>query len=198
MPRILKVIGSILAAIILGAIGSGVWEKLLSPAISRLSEFIASTISGISTSYETSIYQRAARDTTDLYSLKIAFLIVLFAGLTLVIFLTTRALSRSLPHARLRSRLRFFLGVQGLSGGLALVVLAFISMSKVDAASRIKEASLRSLEILRPSLGETAYYELRSDYYSIESKRDFLSFKAKALAVASKVSRKVPLQQHED
>jgi len=121
------------------------------------------------------------------------FLIFLIAGLTLVIYSVMRALSLPSLNERLRQRLRLFMDLQGLSGGLTLVVIAFISMAKVDTASRIKEASLRSLEILRPTLGESRYLELRSDYYSIESKQDFQSFKVKALAAAEKASRKVPL-----
>jgi hypothetical protein len=198
LNRVLKVIGSIFFTIVVGAIGSGVWEKLLSPAISRLSGATVSAIASISTSYEDSIYQRAARDTTDLYPLKITFLILLIVGLTLAISFTNGALSRSSLHERLQSRVRLLFGVQGLSGGLALVVVAFIFMAKIDAASRVREASLRSLEILRPALGEAKYFEMKSDYYSIETKRDFQAFKSKALAVAVKTSRKVPLQQIEN
>lgn len=198
MARILKVVGSIFGAIILGAIGSGVWEKLMSPAISIFSDAIVGAISTVSTSYEDSIYQRAARDTTDLYSIKIAFLIFLVIGFALFISLGIRALSRLSVYERLRHRVEFVLSIQGLSFGLALVVLGMISMAKIDAAARVKEASLRSLEILRPVLGESNYFELRSDYYSIESKRDFDSFKSKVLAAASDTSRKVPLRQLEN
>jgi hypothetical protein len=197
LSRILKVLGSIFAAIVLGAIGSGVWEKLLSPAISRLSDATAALISSMSSNYEDSIYQRAARDTTDLYSIKIAFLIILAIGLTLVISIALRVLARASIHQRIQRMLNLLLGAQGLMGGLALVVLAFISMAKVDTASRIKESSLRSLEILRPQMGDSEYFQMRSQYYSIEDKRDFEAFKTLVLEKARKASRKVPIQHLE-
>lgn len=194
MLRFLKVLGSILAAVILGAIGSGVWEKMLSPALSRLLDGTSALIASLSSSYEDSIYQRAARDTTDLYSIKIACLIILSIGIALVISIALRALARTTMQERTQTRIKFMLGAQGLSGGLALVVVAFISMAKVDTASRIKESSLRSLEILRPALGEANYVQMRSQYYSIENKGDFDAFRRQLLEAANKSSKKVPLQ----
>jgi hypothetical protein len=195
LQRLLKILGSIAAAIVLGAIGSGVWEKLLSPALSRLSDATATLISGISSTYEESIYQRAARDTTDLYPMKIAMLILFLLGIVLIVTIAYRTLSRATLQERTQRRLNFMFSIHGLSMGLALVVLAFISMARLDTASRIKEGSLRSLEILRPKIGETVYFELRSDYYSIESKADFDAFKNVVFGHASRSAKKIPLAQ---
>jgi uncharacterized membrane protein YjgN (DUF898 family) len=193
LQRFLKVIGSIVAAIILGAIGSGVWERVLSPALSKLSDATASVVSGISSGYEEAIYQRAARDTTDLYPMKIAMLILVLVGVALVVTIALRALAQSNVQERTQRRIHRFFGIQGLSLGLSLVLMAFISMARLDAASQIKESSLRSLEILRPYTGENTYLQLRSEYYSIESKKDFEAFKAKILEQATKAPRKVSL-----
>ena len=194
MHRFLKVIGGISAAIILGAIGSGVWEKALSPALSWLSATTASGIASVSTTYADSIYQRAARDATDLYPMRLSLVAMVLLGLALVTGIFFRTLSRfTVVDEHVRRRLNRAFNVQGLVMGLALILAAFVSMVRLDAASKIKESSLRSLEILRPYVGEPAYFRLRSDYYSIESKNDFAAFKATVLQQASRAARPVPL-----
>lgn len=198
MLRFLKILGSIAAAIILGAIGSGVWEKVLSPMLSNLSEWTVTFVGGINSGYENSIYQRAARDTTDLYTMKIAMLILVLVGTALVIAIALRTLARSQVQERTQRRVHSFISFQGLSLGLALSLVAFVSLARLGVASQVKESSLRSLEILRPYTGEQMYLQLRSDYYSIESKKDFEAFKMRVLEHASKVSRKVPIAKLTD
>lgn len=137
MERVLKILGGLAAAIVLGAIGSGVWEKILSPALSWLSSATAELIGTFSGSYENSIFRLAARDTTDLYLVKIAFLLIFFIGFALIISILLQLLAKSRVPEGNQRRLKFLLG----ANGLALVVMAFMSMSKVDAAQKIKENS---------------------------------------------------------
>ena len=60
MNNFFKLIIGGIATIILGAIGSGVWEKLLSPLLSSIGGSISSFLSSVSTSYSDSLYSRAA------------------------------------------------------------------------------------------------------------------------------------------
>ena len=193
MGRLLKIVGSLAAAIILGAIGSGVWEKILSPAISWLSSATAEFISTFSSSYENSIFQRAARDMTDLYPVKIVFLILFIIGFSLVTSMLLQLLAKYSFQERTQRRLKFLLGANGLFLGIAIVVMSFISIAKVDAAQKIKEKSFRSLEILRPYIGEQEYLVLRSTYYSIDNKSDFDVFRSLVRTHAGKINKKVPL-----
>ena len=193
LGRLLKIVGSLAAAIILGAIGSGVWEKILSPAISWLSSATAEFISTFSSSYENSIFQRAARDMTDLYPVKIVFLILFIIGFSLVTSMLLQLLAKYSFQERTQRRLKFLLGANGLFLGIAIVVMSFISIAKVDAAQKIKEKSFRSLEILRPYIGEQEYLVLRSTYYSIDNKSDFDVFRSLVRTHAGKINKKVPL-----
>ena len=195
MKRLLQVLGGIAGAIILGAIGSGVWEKLLSPALSWISITTATLLSTISGAYEESIYLRAARDATDLYPMRVSLMIAILVGLALVIGIAVRALSTFQLELDFQKRLGRLMSIQGLTLGLALVLMSVISMTRLDAASRIKEASLRSIEILRPYSGETVYIQLRSTYYSIETKKDFEAFKARILDEATKAKKSIPLEK---
>lgn len=58
--KILKIIGGVLLTILIGAIGSGVWEKLLSPFLLYLSGSVTEFLSSISQSYENGIYSNAS------------------------------------------------------------------------------------------------------------------------------------------
>jgi hypothetical protein len=195
LKRLLQVLSGIFGAVILGAIGSGVWEKILSPALSWLSTSTAAFLSSVSGAYEESIYLQATRDATDLYPMRLAMVIFVMVGLALLIGIGLRTLSGSRFELHTQKRIKKFMTIQGLSVGLSFVLIAFVSMVRIDAAARIKEASLRSIEILRPYVGEEGYAQLRSTYYSVETKHDFEQFKVRALDEAAKAKKKVPLEK---
>ena len=129
--RLLQVLGGIAGAIILGAIGSGVWERLLSPALSWLSTSTAALLSSMSSAYEESIYVRAARDATDLYPMRLGMLILVLVGLALLVGIGLRAFSGTQLELRTQKRLSRFMTIQGLSMGLALYLIAFVSQQKL-------------------------------------------------------------------
>ncbi|QOY53140.1 hypothetical protein [Candidatus Sulfurimonas baltica] len=60
MNSYLKIIAGMLATIILGAIGSGFWERILSPGFDKLQYFVVNKISFFYTGYLDSIYEDAS------------------------------------------------------------------------------------------------------------------------------------------
>lgn len=91
--------GAILAGTILvGAIGSGVWETLLSPILTSLSRGFLSFLSSISSAYADVLHSRIATDTTDTYSQApfaavAALMLILPLFLVNLIFILLRFLS---------------------------------------------------------------------------------------------------------
>lgn len=195
MQKLLRILGSIFAAIVLGAIGSGLWEKVLSPLLSKASSVTVALISQISSTYEDSVYQRAAKDVSDLYAVKIAFLIFMFAGFVLVALVGSRFLANANISDRLRARLHLLIGLNALTVGLTLLFVSLFSVAKIDTSAQVKERSLRSIEILRPSVGEVEYVRLRARYYSMNSKADFLSFRDATVAHARNAGVTIPLTE---
>lgn len=59
-----RIFFGIVATIFLGAIGSGVWEKFLSPVSSSTTTFIASLFSSLSDSYANSLYENVGKGST--------------------------------------------------------------------------------------------------------------------------------------
>lgn len=197
MRKLITLAGSVVAAVFLGALGSGLWEKLLAPFLSWSASETVALVSRVSTDYENSIYQTAARDTTDLYSKKIAFLILLIFGLVLVVQATARIVARRSPNTFLHGFVDGFVDGNGLVIGLTLLTITFFSMAKIDAAARIKERSLRSMEILRPDVGESEYFRLRAHYYSINGRPDFQRFSQESLLHSRRLGVKIPLAEAE-
>jgi len=194
LQKFLRWLWSVTGALVIGILGSALWEKAVSPAFSSASAFTVSFFSGVSQSYQDSIYQRAARDVPDLYAIKIAFLILFIAGVVLLAPQCSRWLDEFTINDRLKVRLRRFLRMNAVSTGIALLAMSFLAFSKVNAAAEIKESSLRSMEIARAKISDAEYVRLRSMFYSINTKADFLAFKAALIKEAQKANiSKLPI-----
>jgi hypothetical protein len=178
LHKFLHWLRNIIGALVIGVLGSALWEKVVSPGFTTASAATVSFFSGISDSYQDSIYQRAARDVPNLYAMKIAFLILFMAGAVLLVPHCSRWLEELNLGDAIKARLRGVLRMNAVSIGIALLAMSFFSISKVTAAADIKGDSLRSMEMARSKIGETEYIRLRSLFYSINNKADFLAFKA--------------------
>ena len=60
IKNVIKIILAAIATILLGALGSGVWEKILSPFLSYIGNVITTTASSLSSTYSDSIYRAAS------------------------------------------------------------------------------------------------------------------------------------------
>ncbi len=184
----IKIILGALATIVLGAIGSGFWEKILSPLLSYLSNLITSTLSSLSSSYSNSIYSRAA----DLYSpnasdsLSIIILFLVFSGLFL------SALSSKRENAFIRilhdSAIGPYKGWVGIINSGAMLIIVIFFMSRQATIEQIQSYSVKQMEIVRPYIGEEKYLRLRSDYFRMRSKVDFNHFLEQLYASAKSAS----------
>jgi|LGVD01.1.fsa_nt_gb hypothetical protein len=110
----IKILLGALATILLGAIGSGVWERLLSPALKETSNFITSTISSISKTYSDSIYSRASSITTYDQSENILLILLFVVFFALFIY----AINSKKDNPRIARLHRAMVGpFQGWAGG---------------------------------------------------------------------------------
>ena len=174
--RIAKLIGGIIITILLGAIGSGLWERILSPAIDTIYRGTVSFIASIYACYLDSIYKEASRDLPDIYQKKIAFLILTILACYLIFVSFKYGNWHSSFLNRLVTVTKRQLHFHGMLFGGLIFVLSYFAMAKADYAQEIKSYSFHSMEILRPYIGESEYFYLKSRYYQISSSSDFQKF----------------------
>ncbi len=123
-----------------------------------------------------SIYQSAARDLPGLYQMKIAFIIVFLFGVFLI-YALVKDFKWYLNDGTIASKF-IKLGIYIL--GLSLIILSYANIGRTDLAQKIKSYSYHSMEILRPHIGDK-YLHLRSEYYQINTKEDFMMFNEKIM-----------------
>lgn len=189
-----KIVSGVFAAIILGAIGSGIWEKILSPVLSVCSEAIINLISSISISYKNSIYSNAANGFHEKHSLTLLiwflFAIVgLYCGMFLRMLIKKDKKVEKSTFDAFMSKSFFYI--------FAFLTLIVISMAafmgiKENYTNKITTWSLRSIEILSFNISNETYCELKSSFYKIENAKDFYDFYEKLQTISGKYNVKIP------
>jgi hypothetical protein len=182
----IKIIGGLIGAIFIGAIGSGLWERFLSPAVDSSYRFIVSLFSNLYSGYLDSIYVEASKNLPDIYQKKIAFLILtIFSGY--LVFVSLKYGGWQSPFfKRIGVRLNRVLPFNGLLMGFSIFIISYFALAKFDYVQEIKSYSQHSLEILRPYIGENEYLMLKSEYYQIGSSKDFFIFNDNIIEQANK------------
>lgn len=176
-PKTIRnILGGIAATVILGAVGSGVWERLLSPALDWMFRASVDLVSTVSLRYKNGIYEAAAKGFHEDYSLRI----FLIASLVLSLFLLTYAMRK---HDDMNQRfIQPLLARKGLAQWLAVVasfafaLFVFYSVARHQATNHITTYSIQSMDILRPYIGEQKYILFRSNFLQIKSADQFERF----------------------
>lgn len=186
--NIIKALLGIIATIILGAIGSGVWEKVLSPLLAYLSGLVSSTLSSLSSTYSNSIYSRAATLYSPDNSGTLAFVIFFIVFFGWLMFALSSKKENIFVATLHNSVLLSFRGWYGIILSGSFLIVVFFMLTRQGAVHEIQIYSVKQMEILRPYIGEEKYLLLRSDYSRMKNKEDFESFLAKLNASAKSAS----------
>jgi len=67
-------------------------------------------------------------------------------------------------------------GWLGAAYALFLLVIVVIGSAKQIEVNRIQRESLTQLEIIRPTVGEQRYVQLRAQYFSMKTEKDYIAF----------------------
>ena len=175
LRTILKIIGGLLLTVLLGAIGSGVWERILSPLLQYTSSEVTSALSFVSASYSNSLYSSAAAypgtvrggDTPTLL-----FIVLILAWL----FWSLRDKSENFLVRSFGRALKMYKGWFGAAYALVALIVMIIGSAKQVEVSRIQRDSLTKLEIIRPIVGEQRYLQLRAQYFGMKTEKDYIAF----------------------
>ena len=189
----LKVIVTVLVAVILGAIGSGLWERLFSPLFDATVNLVIGGLASISTSFKDSIYEEAAQGFNERHSVLVLTLAIAgFAGL-LSGAVSMAYFSRKKDAIHQIERVSRVIGPgRGLGhpllvGGVALSLLVFFAITNITAlvSNNITTYSLNSIEILGAKISNETRLNLRSEFFSIKDAEDFYAFHEKLQQLSS-------------
>lgn len=196
-----KVVLGVVGTIVLGAVGSGVWETLFSPMASWLGRAFLSLVTLGLESARDSIYESVAEGHHEVPSLFVyAFLAALMAvfplGLTGPVLIRDR-LRQNLKEktadelAILSRRLRRWLAIlTAISVLLGSAFLGrFVMHSYVNKAVTHFEQSMR---IVAPHIDISEERLLRSEFASIKSKTDFTAVMEKVRTIAQNHKKPLP------
>jgi hypothetical protein len=179
-----RVIQGAAVTILLGAIGSGVWQFGLAPVFDRLLNVVANVLGDLLRVYRERLYSElgAGGQHTfgrEVYTFLMSLLVSLqVIGILALILIRGRMIGRPamdkvyrfVPNYLLRSNgaFRVFISV-GVLSTLALSLQVFERTYRVQTVTWIE----RSIEIIHPSLSEPAFLHIRSEYRSVSNAGDF-------------------------
>ncbi|MBU6391666.1 MAG: hypothetical protein KGQ83_05460, partial [Planctomycetes bacterium] len=176
--KLLKIIGGIAAAILLGAIGSGVWERILSPGLNGFYRISVNVISSISLNYKDAIYKSAAKGFHETYSFRvfgiIGLLLVLAALFLVLVYINFWNTNRTSHFFAAFSNQ--WLRWQATVVCLAFALAVMYGLQRHYAINKTVTYAIRSTDILRPKIGEQKYFELLAEFYQIRTAKQFYSF----------------------
>lgn len=183
----LKVIGGLAAAILIGAIGSGVWEALLKPLLQYGAEVVVGLFAWVSTAFKDSIYREAAEGFHEKHSLTlITFIYGVIAGaITSILFIWPlrgwiKKKIRAKPEAleaipEVTTRKLFITAVLVLS----ILALGIFVTARESYVNRIATWSLTSIERLNSSVSPLEYAAFKATYFRVNDANDFYAFHAR-------------------
>lgn len=188
-----KLLLGALGTILLGALGSGFWERILSPALNYLSSTLITTFSAISSSYSDAIYSSAAQLLPYYSTEHLGFLITLLV-ISWLFFVAIRSKKDNLIIGVLHRAIQISCG--GWVGVVlfgAMFISTLFSLARLSAVDYIRSYSHQNMEIVRPYIGERKYIQLRSKYSQIRTRGDFDKFLADLYEAAQ--SENIVIQQ---
>lgn len=177
LNNVTKLILGTIGTIVLGAIGSGLWERVLSPFLSFASTSITSALSSISKTYSDSIYSAASNLYTPNSTEGLGVIILFLVSCGLFAIAISSKKENIFVGIFHRSLMFQFQGWFGIVQSGALIVVMLFLMSKQATVEKIQSYSYKQMEVLRPYVGEQKYMQLRSAYFKMHSKEDFDRFR---------------------
>lgn len=192
MERTIKTIAVTFGTIILGAIGSGVWEKLVGPLFDGLTELIIDALDFLIGSYKDSIYREAAFGYREYAANGIYELIIgAMPALYLILLLNHPKMAKRTAVTGLAKSLRAALRSAGgfyVLSVITLFVFSYIvvSVTRLNYTNAVVTFAEGSIDILAPYISEDERRQLLSDFRRVTCKEDYYKYYAKLVELYKK------------
>lgn len=177
----------IIGGIFLGALGSGLWEKILSPTLLWLFEKASYLLNSISSNYMDSIYNEASNGFHEYYSFHeyLGFWeIVIFFYIYLLYILTksnTKTLSKIVASINIIRLRKIFISLS-----IFVIMLSVFNISRTIYINNIITKTLSNIEIVSAVIEDKEYKMLKSKFHSMMNENDYLQLQKKITEIAEK------------
>lgn len=208
--RVVRVVGAILGTLILGALGSGLWELLVRDVIVGLGNITLSLISSVWGGYVDLLHRDIGKLRSDLLvaPIFIVFMLVLIAGPLFYVLLFLRRNSRLIKDAsedgddhQPMTREQFLERMKAIRRTIfrqmfpMTIVIAFLYSVLFWQIAYTRNAGVwaeRSIEILLPHVSTQEHDKLRSDLRAVEGAQQFYSLEGRLRELAKTASITLP------
>lgn len=190
----LKIFFGILSAIILGAIGSGVWEQILGPILNFLVSIIIKILGKLSINLQDRIYNKASSGFHEIPSLIMLLLLTMF-----FLLLSQRYLYNNPNYKKIKieniilnfldSKYGFYLKSFLIIAGASFLAFGGIIISSANDVTTFSEKSIR---IVAPYIEEKEKLMLVSEFSQIKTTNDFNQFKIHLEKIAKNNNLELP------
>jgi len=191
--KLLPWIVGVLGAILLSALGSGVWSGILSPLLRWFIDITIRFLSSISVTFKNDIYVEAAKgfhENTSLTLCTVVFIVLIVAYCWIINhFIPTGTTRKSFSTIQVKKSTFVYVHIFAL----VAIFLTYITFNKVSYANRLTTQSLNSVDIIAPFIEQKEYLSLKSDFLRIKNAEDYEAFHRKMVELSAKHEIELPL-----
>lgn len=178
-----------LSALMIGILGTAIWEKILSPLCTLIFVKISSLIGNFVVFFSNITYKEISKGYHDTLVINIIYYMAMILSIILAIFYITYVTNRRKSYFT-----KYFLNdnveddpvkefkrikktdlIIVFSVSILLIIFMYY-IGNLGFITKCKVFSLCNLEIISPYVSDLEYKELKSSFYSIETKEDYESF----------------------
>ncbi len=196
MKNWIKITIGIIGTIFLGAIGSGLWERFLSPLADSLVILSVEFVNTIFKSYKDGIYETASLGFHESYSLMLFVIYVMVLPFLYLRLLKTHPATKNESSEYDKKLGGFLRSEKGYIFLLILTVTVTISslfiFTKIIYTNQVITYSMRSLDIVKPYIPSEEHNKLVSTFYQVRNTDDFHKFNKIIQEIAEKNSLRLP------
>lgn len=195
--RYIKLCGWVLGMILLGAIGSGAWDRLLNPLFNSIFRFSIFIYTLGFKSFSNSMYQEVAKGFHELISLKILYYILgAFLGIATspLIIIIYRSIQKKI-HPRYKPKLALKTFVLNIVFPLYTILIATVIFISLSASFYVNNAITyfnQCLAICSPYMSNEAVLVFKSKFAQINSKEAYVDLIHELKSIADSNNLSMP------
>lgn len=190
----LIIFAGVLGTILLGAIGSGLWERCLSKLLDTIVIISVRAMSLLFKTYESSLYTEAAKGLHEESSIIFLSIFLSMMPFIYLIFLLRHPYKRK-EQTRERTG-QFFRSRIGYYTLMFMTFFAFfyfmLFVIRINYVNKVSTFCQQSLAIIAPHTSEDRIKRLRADYHSMRNKEDFTAFRQTIQSIVEESDFKLP------